>query len=175
MQCLNVSVPKTADDKLNLGLEYITIFENRKAVKENISFPWDENTQGGTFILNYDATRVTYKVVFANENFTFLCGYASLIPIPLVKIFTRQRQVDPTVKFIIESALERYGVAKYVVWTEQSPEQCHANAAIRLGVAVPWAIIALAMLWNSYNWMIKIIENVLFLIGILISYKYTHR
>lgn len=151
MQCLNVSVPKSADDKLNLDLEYITIFEDRKAVKETVSFPWDENTQGGTFILNYDATRVTYKVVFANENVTFICGYASVIPIPLVKIFTREREVNPTIKFVIESVLESRGLAKYVVWTEQSPEKCHANAAIGLKAAVPWAIIALAILWNSFN------------------------
>lgn len=151
MECLNVSVPKTADENLNLDLEYITIFENREAVKETISFPWDENTQGGTFILNYNVTRVTYKVMFANEYVTFLCGYANLIPIPLVKVFTRQRQVNPTLKFIIESQLEKYNVAQYVVWTEQSPEQCHANAAMRPKTTVPWAIIALVILWISFK------------------------
>lgn len=151
MQCLNVSVPATADETLNLNLEYITIFEDREAVKENISFPWDENSQNGIFALHYGGINLTYKVVYSNENLTFLCGHVSLVPIPLFKVFTRQREINPILKYVIEAALERYNVSQYVVWTEQSPEECHANAAVRPISTVPWALLALIILWNTYK------------------------
>lgn len=156
MQCLNVSVPNTADEVLNLDLEYITIFKSREAVKETISFPWDESTRNSTFILHYNITTVTYKVVYSNENIAMLCGYVPLLPIPLFKVFTRQRETNPVLKYLIDSVLEKYNIAQYVVWTEQSPDQCHANAAIRSISAVSWAILFLPVFWNSFKWIVSI-------------------
>ncbi|KRF78841.1 uncharacterized protein Dvir_GJ25937, isoform B [Drosophila virilis] len=101
LKCLNVSVPATADIKLKLKLEYIsTIADEINAVKETISFPWDDLTKNSIFVLNYgDASKfpisVTYKVVYSDPQLlTVLCGYSSMSPMPLVKILSRQRQLS---------------------------------------------------------------------------------
>ncbi|KAM8703651.1 hypothetical protein ACLKA7_008303 [Drosophila subpalustris] len=67
-QCLNVTVPDTADSELVLDLEYIRTYDgSRTPVKESLSFPWNTNTQNSIFNLYYGAPSrlpaITYKLM----------------------------------------------------------------------------------------------------------------
>ncbi|XP_064548353.1 uncharacterized protein LOC135435294 [Drosophila montana] len=135
MKCLNISVPATADIKLKLRLEYIsTIADQIRAVNETISFPWDELTKNNIFVLNYGNAStlpitVIYKVVHTDpQRLTVICGYSSMSPMPLVKILTRQRQLNQEYIDIIQAEVDKAGLGSYFIWTEQSPERCNAAA-----------------------------------------------
>ncbi|XP_030565773.1 uncharacterized protein LOC115766098 [Drosophila novamexicana] len=152
LKCLNVSVPATVDVKLELKLEYIsTISDEIRAVKETISFPWDELTKNSIFVLNYgDPSKlpisVTYKVVYTDPQLlTVLCGYSSMSPMPLVKILSRERQLNQEFRDNIQAKIDKAGMADYFIWTEQSPESC--NAAVRPATEAATILAVLTLLW----------------------------
>ncbi|KAH8420941.1 hypothetical protein KR222_010853, partial [Zaprionus bogoriensis] len=154
MDCLNISVPATADGELKLQLEYIGTYDNQRiAVRETVSFPWDESTQNSIFTLVYPTPimniTVTYKLIVVAKEFTILCGYASVSPMPLFKLLTRQRQPNPSLITDLKTVLDTLGIAEYIIWTEQSPDKC--NAAARSVAAGPVAILGLAIAWSLFK------------------------
>jgi len=151
--CLNVTVPSTASTELALELEYIATYDgSNRAVRENVTFPWDEYTQNSIFNLYYGGPgskpTVTYKVAYTDYSFiTVICGYAGISPMPLFKILSRQRQLDPRVKDYIQAQINKSNFGNMFVWTEQS--KC--NAADR-SVAGTISILALAVVWILSKW-----------------------
>ncbi|KAL7727071.1 hypothetical protein ACLKA6_001013 [Drosophila palustris] len=108
-QCLNVTVPDTAESELVLDLEYIRTYDgSRTPVKESLSFPWNINTQNSVFNL--------LAIV--------LCGYSTLSPMPLFKLFMRQRELDQKTIDYIQAKLDESIIGADFVWTEQS--KCNA-------------------------------------------------
>ncbi|EDV93573.1 GH18206 [Drosophila grimshawi] len=132
MNCLNVSVPATVDEQLDLRLEYLSRINGKdQVVKETITFPWDNNTQNGIFNLDYNgpsaSMSVTYKIVYTIPKVvTFICGYASISPIPLLKIFSRERQISQQTIEMVNSFLTAAGYADDIIWTDQSFARCNA-------------------------------------------------
>ncbi|XP_017845666.1 uncharacterized protein LOC108602144 [Drosophila busckii] len=153
LQCLNVSVPTSVTDKLNLDLEYInTVGQQRTPVKEQVSFPWNNETQQSKFVLQFSNSamtiNVTYKVVTAVPRmFVILCGYSGISPMPLMKILTWERELDANVKQNLTDILEKKGVAKYLVWEEQSPDRCNAAQWLRPAFGV-YTAVALLVIWR---------------------------
>ncbi|XP_023178886.1 uncharacterized protein LOC111604880 isoform X2 [Drosophila hydei] len=156
MKCLNVSVPPTADIKLKLYLEYIsTIHEEIRAVKQTVSFPWNNFTKNSIFQLNYRARKmnvtVTYKVVYSDPQLmTILCGYSSISPMPLFKLLTRQRKLDQNIIDIIQADADKMGIGSQIIWTEQSPDRCNAADHFTGEVSTIFLMIFLLSLfkWN---------------------------
>ncbi|XP_032593423.1 uncharacterized protein LOC116805474 [Drosophila grimshawi] len=155
MNCLNVSVPATVDEQLDLRLEYLSRINGKdQVVKETITFPWDNNTQNGIFNLDYNgpsaSMSVTYKIVYTIPKVvTFICGYASISPIPLLKIFSRERQISQQTIEMVNSFLTAAGYADDIIWTDQSFARC--NAAVRPAIGAI-SIFALAIVWCLSRW-----------------------
>ncbi|KAH8382934.1 hypothetical protein KR009_005846 [Drosophila setifemur] len=130
LECLNVSVPAAIENNtLSLGLNYIsTVNGGWQATRQTVDFPWDNSTQHGIFSLDYDRVTVTYKLVYTN-NFTlaFVCGYSNFSPIPLFKLFTRQRQINEEMINFIKLLADKYGIAEQIAWEEQSPDKCNGS------------------------------------------------
>ncbi|XP_030565837.1 uncharacterized protein LOC115766143 [Drosophila novamexicana] len=154
MKCLNVSVPATVDHGLELQLEYVNTVDKRPlTVKETISFPWDDATANGLFNLEYITElmniSVTYKLVYAQPKLmAILCGYSSISPMPLFKIFTRQRQLDPIIVSYITKQLDKTPYGNNFHWTEQSPDRCNAAVSPKLTVIVVFGLAIICSLWS---------------------------
>ncbi|XP_016952242.1 uncharacterized protein LOC108026059 [Drosophila biarmipes] len=147
LECLNVSVPAEIDNNiLSLDLNFInTVNNDWSFTQEAVDFPWNNETQAGVFNLHFDTVTVTYKLVLTDyDNVAFVCGYGSISPVPLFKLFTRARQIDPNTMALVQSFAEQYGVASQIAWEKQSPDQCNGSRD-RAPLAVLMGFIAL--LW----------------------------
>ncbi|KRG01733.1 uncharacterized protein Dmoj_GI25521, isoform B [Drosophila mojavensis] len=165
MKCLNVSVPPTADGKLKLRLEYIsTIHGEIHAVKETVSFPWNNFTKTSVFQLHYKTVKmnvtVTYKVLYSDPQLMIvLCGYSTISPFPLFKLLTRQRRLDQNLIDIIKADADRMGIGSQIIWTEQSPDQCSAANRLATKIIIIFSLISLL---NLFNWNYRIKFRVMF-------------
>nr|XP_036673417.1 uncharacterized protein LOC108007000 [Drosophila suzukii] len=131
LECLNVSVPAEIDNNtLSLDLNFInTVNNDWSFTQEAVDFPWDDKTQSGVFNLQFDTVTVTYKLVLTDyDNFAFICGYGSISPVPLFKLFTRTREIDQTMIDFVQSYAEKYGVGSQIAWEKQSPDQCNGSS-----------------------------------------------
>ncbi|EDW49703.1 GM23438 [Drosophila sechellia] len=128
LQCLNVSVPAEVEkDSLSLDLNFISTVNNGwQFTEESVEFPWNNYTQGGIFKLDYDTVTVTYKLMITDyENIAFVCGFGSISPVPLFKLFTRQREVSQDTIDTAKSLAESYGMGNQIAWEMQSPDECN--------------------------------------------------
>ncbi|KAH8311131.1 hypothetical protein KR044_004533, partial [Drosophila immigrans] len=156
LQCLNVTVPDNADSgDLELDLEYIATYDGSgRAVRETVKFPWDTYTSNSIFNLYYgsDYPTVTYKVIYTDPGLlTLICGYMAISPMPLVKILTRERELDEGMKGLLDQQMLRLGITDYFMWSEQDPDKC--NAADRPAICVI-AIIGIAFLQSlTASWI----------------------
>ncbi|KAH8363395.1 hypothetical protein KR084_009566 [Drosophila pseudotakahashii] len=144
LECLNVSVPAEIDNNtLSLDLNFISTVNNDWSfTQEAVDFPWDNQTQSGVFNLKYDTVTVTYKLVLTDyERFAFICGYASISPVPLFKLFTREREIGQETIDFVQSYAEKYGVASQIAWEKQSPDECNGSSN-RTPIAILLAIIS---------------------------------
>ncbi|KAH8243913.1 hypothetical protein KR032_011284 [Drosophila birchii] len=148
LACLNVSVPaEPKNDNLSLGLNYISTVNNDwQFTNESISFPWDNKTQQGLFNLDYGIATVTYKMVYVNyTSVALLCGFSSISPIPLFKLFARVPEISQGARDVIQLVANTYNVSDQIAWDEQSPDKCNGSA---LGQASLTVLVGLtAMLW----------------------------
>lgn len=153
LSCLNVTVPDKAESDLVLDLEYINTWDQSQSpAKETVSFPWDDYTKNSIFNLYYGAMgnkpTVTYKVVFTDyRQYTAICGFSGISPMPLMKLFSRRRHLDKKDVDNIEAQLDKIGLSEMVTWTEQT--KC--NAADR-SVAGIISTVAIAILWMLSKW-----------------------
>ncbi|XP_023034439.1 uncharacterized protein LOC6647254 [Drosophila willistoni] len=163
LQCLNVSVPAniSTENELDLDLKYISTVNGQwQSTEEIVSFPWNTTTQNGVFDLNYESellsVKVTYKMIITDYNrFALMCGYATVSPVPLFKLFTRERELDPQLKTQILDQIEKYAgdVSSQIFWTMQSPDKC--NSGIRHGIPngfillTSWSLALFALMWSK--------------------------
>ncbi|KAH8265265.1 hypothetical protein KR038_002703 [Drosophila bunnanda] len=148
LACLNVSVPAEAkNENLSLGLNYISTVNNDwQFTNESLSFPWDNETQHGLFNLDYGIATVTYKVVYVNySSVALLCGFSSISPIPLFKLFSREPEISQQARDVIQYVANTYNVSDQIAWEEQSPDGCNGSALSQAPLAVLVGLIAL--LW----------------------------
>ncbi|XP_020818395.1 uncharacterized protein LOC110191786 [Drosophila serrata] len=148
LACLNVSVPaETKNDKLSLDLNYIsTVNDDRQFNNESISFSWNNDTQHGRFNLDYDIATVTYKMVYVNyTSVALLCGFSSILPIPLFKLFSRVPEISQQARDVIQYVANTYNVSDQIAWEEQMPDRCNGSAPSQAPLAVLLGLIA--MLW----------------------------
>ncbi|EDW42031.1 uncharacterized protein LOC6621306 [Drosophila sechellia] len=148
LQCLNVSVPAEVEkDSLSLDLNFISTVNNGwQFTEESVEFPWNNYTQGGIFKLDYDTVTVTYKLMITDyENIAFVCGFGSISPVPLFKLFTRQREVSQDTIDTAKSLAESYGMGNQIAWEMQSPDECNGSGGL-----APMAILmtTIAVLWG---------------------------
>ncbi|XP_017067671.2 uncharacterized protein LOC108105546 [Drosophila eugracilis] len=134
LECLNVSVPAEVSDNntLSLDLNFISTVNNDWSfTKESVDFPWDNSTQSGVFKLQFDVVTVTYKLVDTDyDNFAFVCGYGSISPVPLFKLFTRERELKQQTIDFVQSMAEKYGVGSQIAWDKQSPDACNGSGGL---------------------------------------------
>lgn len=147
LACLNVSVPAEAgSETLSLDLNYISTVNNGwQFTNESVGFPWNNDTQHGIFNLQYDIATVTYKLVYANyTSVALVCGFSSISPIPLFKLFTRVPEISEQTRNIIQLVANSYNVSDQIVWEEQSADGCNGSAG-----QAPLAVLVglIAMLW----------------------------
>ncbi|XP_032593311.1 uncharacterized protein LOC6563584 [Drosophila grimshawi] len=152
MKCLVVSVPQKADENLELHLEYIsTLGGDIQRVRETVQFPMDNFTKNSIFHLFYSGSLsiiITYKVIYTDyKHMTLICGYAGISPVPLIKLLSRQRQLDQRSIDFIQAQLVTSGVEEHFMWTEQSPEHC-GTAALSPAVGL-FILLALAILFED--------------------------
>ncbi|XP_017056118.1 uncharacterized protein LOC108097991 [Drosophila ficusphila] len=148
LECLNVSVPAETDNNtLSLDLNFISTVNNDwQFTKESVNFPWDNKTQFGVFELKYDMVTVTYKLVGTDyKNYAVICGFGSISPVPLFKLFTRQREIDQKYIDLVQAMAEQMGVSAHIAWDKQSPDECNGS-----GGRAPLAILMgfITMLWG---------------------------
>ncbi len=148
LECLNVSVPaEIENDILSLDLNFISTVNNGwQFTEESVEFPWNEDTQTGIFKLDYDTVTVTYKLMLTDyENIAFVCGFGSISPVPLFKLFTRKRELSQEMINLAKSYAEQYGMGNQIAWEMQSPGECNGSGGL-----FPMAILmaTVAVLWG---------------------------
>ncbi|KRF81913.1 uncharacterized protein Dvir_GJ26594 [Drosophila virilis] len=126
IKCLSVLVPPTADTELKLILKYkITEDGKDRAIKETVSFPWDEATKNSIFVMKYGSASVTFKVLalFPTE-VVFICSSQ-----PAIKILTRDN--DPKQADLNEFKTNFASMLGNVemFYPDMTPKLC--NAAVR--------------------------------------------
>ncbi|KAH8271379.1 hypothetical protein KR018_007787 [Drosophila ironensis] len=137
LECLNVSVPDASDDnnELSLLLNYIdTTNGGRSFTNQTIEFPWNNSTQNGIFTLEYEHVTVTYKLVgtFYNQ-VALVCGYGSISPVPLFKLFTRQRQISQEIIALVDAIaqeLDAANITDMISWQDQSLGNCNGSGSL---------------------------------------------
>ncbi|SPP83380.1 uncharacterized protein LOC117584980 [Drosophila guanche] len=130
LECLNVSVPDAiVEDRFALDLKYIsTVNGGWQYTEEQVDFPWENATQYGTFQLHYGKIIVTYKLAITDyTTYAFVCGYGNISPIPIFKLFTRQRELNRTTIALIQAAADQYGIGSQIAWEQQSLAKCTAS------------------------------------------------
>ncbi|XP_016987145.1 apolipoprotein D [Drosophila rhopaloa] len=148
LECLNVSVPAEIENNtLSLDLNFISTVNNDwQFTNESVKFPWDDSTQLGVFNLQYDKVMVTYKLMYTDyDNLALICGFGSISPVPLFKLFTRRREISQEMIDFVQSVAEENGVASQIAWDKQSPDECNASRA-----QAPLAILvgSITLLWG---------------------------
>ncbi|XP_039494463.1 uncharacterized protein LOC120453706 [Drosophila santomea] len=153
LQCLNVSVPAEIEkETLSLDLNFISTVNNGwQYTEESVGFPWNNSTQYGIFNLQYDTVTVTYKLMLTDyENFAFVCGFGSISPVPLFKLFTREREVSQQMIDMAEAYAERYGMGNQIAWEKQSPGECNGSGGLAAMETLVATIAVLCFLrWRS--------------------------
>ncbi|XP_017118614.1 uncharacterized protein LOC108140409 [Drosophila elegans] len=148
LECLNVSVPAEIEDNtLSLDLNFISTVNNEwHFTEDSVDFPWDNSTQFGIFDLHYDTVTVTYKLMYTDyKTFALICGFGSISPVPLFKLFTRQREINQTMIDLVQLIAEQNGVASQIAWDKQSPDECNGSTG-----PAPLAILigSITLLWG---------------------------
>ncbi|KAI8044659.1 uncharacterized protein LOC128255899 [Drosophila gunungcola] len=148
LECLNVSVPAEIEDKtLSLDLNFISTVNNGwQFTKDSVDFPWVNRTQFGIFDLHYDTVTVTYKLMYTDYvSFALICGFGSISPVPLFKLFTRQREISQAMIDLVKSVAEQNGVASQIAWDKQSPDECNGSTG-----PAPLAILisSITLIWG---------------------------
>ncbi|XP_017145373.1 uncharacterized protein LOC108157713 [Drosophila miranda] len=130
LECLNVSVPDAIEqDQLELDLKYIsTVNGGWQYTEEQVNFPWDNDTERGVFKLQYGRIIVTYKLMNTDyTTYALVCGYGNISPMPLFKLFTRQRELNQTIIAVIQAVADQQGIGNQIAWEQQSLAKCNAS------------------------------------------------
>ncbi|XP_030373767.1 uncharacterized protein LOC115623524 [Scaptodrosophila lebanonensis] len=165
LECLNVSVPATvsSSDKLDLELSYISTVNGKwLPTHEVISFPAN-SLENGNFVLQFSSSTlnvtVVYKLVYTDySTVALLCGYASISPVPLFKLFTRQREINPAYKKLIEDKASNYSLLSQVYWEEQSVDSCNGGWRTVQLSEITWHLSVVLLLWQLASQFFKTIK-----------------
>ncbi|XP_043653529.1 uncharacterized protein LOC122620223 [Drosophila teissieri] len=153
MECLNVSIPsEVKDNNLTLTLSYVTILNTSWTLsREAVSFPWNNSTQYGIF--HPDGSEVSYKLVTTDYvSIAVVCGYSSRgSAIPILKLFTRDREASEEIVQPINTQAEEYGYSSLIYWEKQSLEECREpSGQAPLAALVGLILLCGLSIWASY-------------------------
>ncbi|XP_039494464.1 uncharacterized protein LOC120453708 [Drosophila santomea] len=152
MECLNVSIPsEVKDNNLTLDLSYVTILNSSWTLsREAVTFPWNNSTQYGIF--HPDASEVSYKLVTTDYvSIAVVCGYGKHSVIPILKLFTRDREVSEEIVDLINTQAEQYGYSSLIYWEKQSLEECREpSGQAPLAALVGLTLLCGLSIWASY-------------------------
>lgn len=131
--CVKVSAPSSIEkDEYILELDYVNnVNKGWKRVQENLTFPWNNDTQNGLFKQTYRGEdieiTVDFKFMGTYDNFSVVCGYSGVAAgISMIRLLSRNETVDATLISTFNKFLQSQGIdSSQITWVEQGGRQVH--------------------------------------------------
>lgn len=131
--CVKVFAPSSIEkDEYILELDYVNnVNKGWKRVQENLTFPWNNDTQNGLFKQTYRGEdieiTVDFKFMGTYDNFSVVCGYSGVAAgISMIRLLSRNETVDATLISTFNKFLQSQGIdSSQITWVEQGGRQVH--------------------------------------------------